>query len=119
MTASLYQRLGGAERIATLVDELVDRHAANPVVGVRFAGKDLPKLKRLATQFFCMGSGGPAAYEGRDMRAAHAGMNISEQELVAVIDDVVAAMQNQGFGVPEVNEVVGILYSLKGDVLRV
>lgn len=118
MTASLYQRLGGAERIAAIVDDLVDRHAVNPVIATRFAGKDLPKLKHLATQFFCMGSGGPQAYEGRDLRAAHTGMNISEQELVAVIDDAVAALQAQQVGPVEVNEVVAILYSLRGEVLR-
>jgi len=53
------------------------------------------------------------------MRTVHAGMNISEQELIATIDDFVAAMQGQGVGATEVNEVVAILYSLKGEVLRV
>lgn len=45
-------------------------------------------------------------------------MNISEQELIATIDDFVAAMQSQGLAAPEVNEVVSVLYSLKGEVLR-
>lgn len=57
-------------------------------------------------------------YEGRNMRTAHAGMNINEQELVAAIDDIVAAPQGQGVGAAEVGEVVAILYSLKGEVLR-
>ncbi|HET9820313.1 MAG TPA: group 1 truncated hemoglobin [Burkholderiaceae bacterium] len=118
MSASLYERLGGESRIAAIVDDLVDRHAASPVTAPRFRGKDLPQLKKLATQFFCMGTGGPQRYEGRDLRAAHAGMNVSEQELVSVIDDAVAAMQGHGVGAAEVHEVVGILYSLKGDVMR-
>jgi hemoglobin len=118
MSNTLYQRLGGAERIAAIVDDLVDRHAANPILGPRFRGKDLPNLKALATQFFCAGAGGPQRYEGRDMRAAHAGMNANEQELVATIDDVVDAMNAHGVGQAEINEVVAILYSLKGEVLR-
>ena len=119
MTETLFQRLGGTERIAAVVDDLVDRHAVNPLLEPRFRGKDLARFKVLATQFFCMGTGGSAHYEGRDLRTAHAGMNISEQELVATIDDVVAAMQAKGIGATEVNEVVALLYSLKGDVLRV
>ena len=115
---TLYERLGGVERIAVLVDDLVDRHAANPLIEARFRGKDLPRLKQLVVQFFCMGTGGPPAYEGRDLRTVHSGMNLSEQELVAAFDDVVAAMQGHGVGAAEVNEVVGILYSLKGEVLR-
>lgn len=118
MQASLYERLGGAEKIAAVVDDFVDRHAVNPVIAPRFRGKDLPRLKQLGTQFFCMGAGGPQGYEGRDMRATHAGMNISEQELVAAIDDIVAALQAQGVGAAEVHEVVGILYSMKGEVLH-
>lgn len=119
MNESLYQRLGGAERIAAIVDDAVDRHAVNTVLAPRFRGKDLPRLKQLATQFFCTGSGGPQTYEGRDMRTTHAGMNANEQELVAAIDDFIAAMQTQGVGAAEVNEVVAILYSFKNEVLHV
>lgn len=118
MTESLYERLGGEPRIAAIVDDALDRHAANPLVAPRFRGKDLPTLKRLGTQFFCMGSGGPQEYEGRDLHTAHAGMNISEQEYMVVIDDIVAALQGQGIGPVEVNEVVAILYSLKAQMLR-
>lgn len=115
---TLYERLGGAARIAAVIDEAVDRHAANPVLAPRFQGKDLPRLKELGTQFFCAGIGGPQRYEGRDLRRAHAGMNISEQEFLATVDDIVAALQSQGIAAAEVNEVVAILYSLKGEVLR-
>lgn len=118
MAATLYERLGGAERIASIVEDAIDRHAVNPALAPRFRGKDLPQLKKLGTQFFCAGAGGPQAYAGRDLRSAHAGMNISEAELVATLDDFVAALNAQGIAQPEVNEVVAVLYSLKGEVLR-
>jgi hemoglobin len=118
MPTSLYQRLGNAEGIAAIVDDAVDRHAVNPLLAPRFAGRDLPRAKQMGTQFFCMGAGGPQTYDGRDLRTVHAGMNISEQELIATIDDFVAAMHGQGVGAAELNEVVAILYSLKGEVLR-
>lgn len=118
MPETLYQRLGGAERIAAIIEDAIDRHAVNPVLAPRFQGKDLPRLKHLGVQFFCAGSGGPQKYEGRDLRSVHSGMNISEQELIATMDDIVAALNAQGVAPPEVNEVVAILYSLKGEVLR-
>lgn len=119
MTQSLYERLGQAEGITAIVGDAVDRHAVNPLLAPRFSGKDLTHAKQMGAQFFCMGAGGPQRYEGRALRTAHAGMNVSEQELIATIDDFVAAMQGQGIGATEVNEVVAILYSLKGEVLRV
>ena len=45
-------------------------------------------------------------------------MNVSEQELIAAIDDIVAAMTKNDLDLSVQNEVVAILYSLKGDVLR-
>lgn len=111
MPETLYQRLGGARRIAAIVEDSIDRHAVNPVLAPRFRGKDLPRLTQLGTQFFCAGVGGP------HLRAVRAGMNLSEQELVAAIDDIVAAMNAHGVGANEVDEVVGILYSLKDDAV--
>ena len=119
MTQSLYERLGQAEGITAIVDDAVDRHAVNPLLAPRFSGKDLAHSKQMGAQFFCMGAGGPQRYEGRDLRTAHAGMNISEQELIATIDDFVAAMQGRGIGAAEANEVVAILSSLKGEVMRI
>ncbi len=118
MIETLYQRLGGAQRVASIVDNAIDRHAVNPVLAPRFRGKDLPKLKALGTQFFCAGIGGPQRYEGRDLRTAHAGMNVSEAEYLATMDDIVAALQDHEVAPAEINEVVAILYALKGDVLR-
>ncbi len=122
MTESLYVRLGGAKRIAAIVDDSVEMHLKNPLIKSRFEnlGADRIRIaKQHATEFFCAGSGGPEKYTGKDMVAAHKGMNINEQELIAAIDDILAAMAKHGAGQQECNDVVAILYSLKGQVVRV
>ena len=120
MTTSLFQRLGGAEGIARLVDDVVAAHLANPVVKTRFENvKDMPRLKKMATEFFCAGAGGPMPYTGKDMLATHKGMNISEQEYLEVMDDIVSAMDKNRLGADVKNEVIAILYSLKGNIIRV
>jgi hemoglobin len=52
------------------------------------------------------------------MKAAHAGMNVSEAEFNALAEDTVKALDK--FKVPETekNEVMGLLGSLKGDVIN-
>ena len=119
MAETLYQRLGGAERIAAIMEDAVDRHAVNPVLAPRFRGKDLVKLKQIGTQFVCAGTGVPQKYAGRDLRTAHAGLNINEQEFVATVDDIVAALNEHRVGAAEVGEIIAILFALKGEVLRV
>ena len=117
---SLYERLGGRTRITGFIADVIANHLANPIVGVRFRHvRDLEALKAHAVDFFCAGSGGTETYSGRDMRVAHAGMNISEQEFVATLDDILAALDKNGVGPQERQEVLAILYSLKDDIVRV
>ncbi|MEH6628311.1 MAG: hypothetical protein V7739_17850 [Motiliproteus sp.] len=46
-------------------------------------------------------------------------MNISETEYLAVIDDILAALDSNGVGDQEKQEVLMIAYSIKGEVLHV
>jgi hemoglobin len=118
MAATLYERLGGRERIQAIMSDVVDLHLRNPVIRTRFAKSDVAALKRHGTEFFVTGSGGPGSYQGRDMRTAHAGMNISEQEFMAALDDILTALEKHRVGQAEKNEVLGILYSMRGEIVR-
>ena len=116
---TLYTRLGGREGITRITHDLMLNHMANPLVKTRFEKiEDLARAERLAVEFFCAGSGGPEAYTGRDMVTTHKGMNISEQEFVAVVDDAMAALEKNGVDSPTRAEVLAIFWSLKGDVVR-
>lgn len=120
MTTALYQRLGGADGISRLVDDVIAAHLDNPLVKTRFENiEDLEHTKRMAREFFCAGSGGPETYSGKDMLAAHRGMNISEQEYLAVTDDIVGAMNKNKLDDATKNDVIAILYSLKDSIIRV
>ncbi|MDE2236133.1 MAG: group 1 truncated hemoglobin [Gammaproteobacteria bacterium] len=120
MTASLYQRLGDAQGISKIVDNIVAAHLRNPLVNPRFKHvKDLDHLEEMARQFFSSGSGGPETYSGKDMRTAHTGMNISEQEYLAVMDDIIDALDKQKLDQATKNDVIAILHSLIGDIIRV
>jgi hemoglobin len=119
-TESLYERLGRFEGITRIVHDVMDAHLANPLVAPRFqAAKDLDHARKMAVEFFCAGSGGPEPYTGRDMLATHKGMNISEQEYLAVMDDILSTLEKHDIDPGTRGEVTAILYSLKAQVLRV
>ena len=119
-TVSLYDRLGRHEGISRIVNDVVDAHLANPLVAARYrAASDMDRVRRMAVEFFCAGSGGPEPYTGRDMLATHQGMNISEQEYMAVMDDVLGTLEKHDIDAGTRGEVTAILYSLKGQILRV
>jgi len=115
----LYERLGGAAGIARLMDDIMAAHLRNPVVGPRFRNiADLDHAKQMACDFFCAGAGGPEKYSGKDMRAAHRGMNINGDEYVAVMDDILCVLGKHGIDEATKKDVLAILYSLKDDIVR-
>jgi hemoglobin len=119
MSASLYDRLGGAAGITALVDDVIAAHLANPIVQTRFQNiKDLEHAKKMAREFFGAGSGGPEPYTGRDMRTTHRGMNISEQEYLAVMDDIMGALDKHRMDEATKKDVLAIIYSLKNEIIR-
>lgn len=115
---SLYDRLGGHDRIATICSDIFENHQANPLIRTRYIDSDPVKVKRLVTEMCCAGFGGPEVYTGKDMISAHRGMNINETEFIAVCDDVLAALDKNGVGKCEKDEILCILYSLKNEVVR-
>ncbi|AKH20425.1 group I truncated hemoglobin [Sedimenticola thiotaurini] len=117
--ASLYERLGGQSGIAAIVEDIWANHTSNPVVKQRYIDSDPENVKRLVREMFCAGTGGPETYTGRDMLSAHRGMNINDQEFNSVIDDVLDAMTKNDAGQQEKDEVLAILYSLKGEIVHV
>lgn len=116
---TLYERLGGREGIARLVPDLIDLHLANPAVGARFrnARKDTTEQIRLATEFLCSGLSGIDTYDGLPMADAHTGMQISDAEYIAVLDDILAALDMHGIGDVEKAEVLFLAYQLKSEII--
>ena len=120
MAKTLYERLGGIEGITRLVEDVVDAHFANPLIKTRFENtRDVEHAKRMTVEFFCAGSGGPQAYTGRDLVTTHKGMNISEQEFISAVDDILSAMDKNNLADDVKKDVLGVLFSLMGQAMRV
>ena len=116
---SLYQRLGGSEAIAAVVDDFVARCAAGARINGKFARTDVPRLKKMLVDQVTAASGGPATYAGRSMKETHDGMGVTAGEFDALVGDLVATLD--GFSVPaaEQQELLGILGSLRGEIVEV
>ncbi|MBT8187337.1 MAG: group 1 truncated hemoglobin [Croceitalea sp.] len=122
MTQTLFDRLGGSTGIAAIVDDAVNEHMNNVHVNARFLPlKEQPErlaiIKQHTIEFFSMGSGGPQVYHGKDMVAAHKGMNISPAEFMHVIDDVFVALDKNKMTEDTKKDVLAILWSLKGMII--
>ena len=118
MQETLYQRLGGKAGIEAIASDIFDNHKKNPVVQTRYTNSDPAEVKRLVAEMCCAGFGGPEEYTGRDMVTAHTGMNINDAEFNAVVDDVLSALDMNGVGQKEKDEILCILYSMKPEIVH-
>lgn len=115
--ASLYDRLGGKDAIVAVIDDFIANVAADDRINGFFANSDIPKLKANLVDQVCEASGGPCTYTGKDMKTAHAGMQITEDQFNAMGESMLATLQK--FEVPEqeTNEVMTLLGSMQGDIV--
>jgi len=123
MNKSLYERLGGATGIATLVDDIVEAHMNNPLIKARFLPyRDDPvhlaEVKKHLRDFLGMGGGGPEKYSGRSMPSTHRGMNISAQEYMAAMDDILGTLGKHNIDEQTRKDVLAIAYSLKDEIMH-
>ena len=119
MSKSLFERLGGSNGITAIANDLIDNHLTNKNIAVHFSETNVSVLKNAAATFFISSTGGPDVYKGRDLLAAHKGMNISETEFMAVLDDALNAMKKNNVGQREQEEVLYFLYSTRGKIVLV
>lgn len=121
--STLYEKLGGAGTIAKMVDEIVEAHLNNPVINARFLPyleqpEHVAVVKQHLCEFLGAGSGGPEQYTGRSMADSHRGMNISEAEYMAAMDDILMVLGNNGIDEEARKDVLAISYSLKGEIMH-
>src|SRR6266542_2122877 len=117
--ASLYDRLGGLDAITAVVDSFEARCAVDERINPKFARSEIPRLKKMLVDQVCEATGGPCTYTGRDMRETHDGMGVTAGEFDALVEDLVATLDE--FDVPkaEQDELLGLLGPMRDDIVEV
>jgi hemoglobin len=117
MQKSLYDRLGGKDAIMAVVDDFVGNVAADKRINGYFATADIPRLKRNLVDQICQGTGGACAYTGKDMKAAHRGMGITDADFDALVEDLVKTLKKFNVPAKEQSELLGILGPMKPQIV--
>jgi hemoglobin len=117
--ASLYERLGGLGAITAVVDSFAARCAGDERINRKFERTDIPRLKSMLVDQVCEATGGPCTYAGRGMRETHDGMAVTAAEFDALVEDLVATLDE--FNVPkaEQDELLGLLAPMRGDIVEI
>jgi len=133
---SLFVRLGGEKGITAIVDDFTDRALQDPRVNwqrkaIAHGGlfhrtkseewaptpQRVSYLKLHLVQFISLATGGPAKYEGKDIKGAHASMRISNPEFDAAVGDLKAALDKLQIPNKEQKELLAIIESTRPEIV--
>ena len=134
---SLFERLGGEAGITKIVDDFLPRALQDPRVnwhrkGVKRGGfsfnrnqpatwnatpEKVAQLKKHFIQFFSLATGGPARYEGKNLKPAHASMHISNSEFDAAVGDLKASLDKLQIPNKEQKELLAIAESTRPQIV--
>jgi hemoglobin len=118
---SLYQRLGGYNGIASVIDYTAQYAFNDPVIGKYFIGlstNSKHRLRELLVEQFCQATGGPCIYLGRTMQLSHGGIGLSDDEFNAFANDVSKALDQVGVNRSDKNAVLKFVESQRSLIVE-
>ncbi len=118
---SLYDRLGGYNAVAAVVDDFIGRLVADKRFTKFFVGHSEDSLKKIRQHIvdqFCAAAGGPCLYTGRDMKTSHKGLGITADDWDAAAKHLVESLDK--FNVPkaEKDDLLTFVTSLRKDIVE-
>jgi len=118
---SLYERVGGYNALAAVVDDFIGRLVADKQFEKFFVGHSIDSKKKIRQHIldqFCAATGGPCVYTGRDMKTTHAGLGITNADWDAAAKHLSDSLDK--FKVPEKEkgELLAFLTTLKKDIVE-
>ena len=118
---SLYERVGGYNALALVVDDFIGRLVGDERFKKFFAGHSDDSKQRIRQHIldqFCAATGGPCIYTGRDMKTTHKGLGITEGDWDAAANHLVGSLDKFKVPKPEKDELLTFVTSLKKDIVE-
>ena len=115
----LWVRLGGEKEVTKVVDDFITLASADPKVNFTRNGKykiDKEKLRTALVAQISSLTGGPLKYD-KDMKTVHQGMNITNAEYDAVLDDLRRALQRNRVPQEDAKLVLDIVADMRKDIV--
>jgi hemoglobin len=116
--ASLYESIGGAPVVAAAVEELYLRALANPRLAAYFAQTSIVQLKEHQRVFLTWLLDGPVDAAGYSLRAAHAGLGITNADFDRLVQHLSDSLTHMRIDAAVAERIVAEVESLRADVVE-
>lgn len=113
----VYQGLGGIDGIQRIVADFLPIVGTDTRVQHQFDDVDMKHLAKMLAQQFCVLSGGPCKYAGKDMRTVHEDLGVTDAQFNALAEDLQMAMDKQGIASRIQNQLIARLAPMRRSIV--
>ncbi len=114
---TIFDRIGGADAVAAVVDLFYDRVLADPDLVGYFEGQDIERIKGHQRNFVGQALGARRPYSGRTMRRAHEQLAITSGAFDKVVAHLAASLAEAGVDEETIGTIAGVLGPLKPEIV--
>ena len=114
--ATIYEQIGGAEALESVVDDFYDRVLADAELAGFFAGTNMSGLKGKQVEFFAAALGGPEPYSGAPMKQVHQGRGITQHHFALVAGHLTDSLNAAGVPADIVEQIIAAIAPLAEDI---
>lgn len=114
--ATLYERIGGAPAIASLIDEFYGHVLADPLLAPFFADTPMDGLRRMQREFFAAALDGPIRYSGPALTEVHDGLGIETRHVARFVEHLMSTLQARDIDEQDVFDVISRINTYVTDI---
>ncbi len=121
---TLWDRLGGDKGVGKIVDDLMATVAADPKVNfnrkpdAKPTAAEMKATREKIIDYISSNTGGPRKYEGKSMKALHAGMGITDDQFDAFASHFKSVLETNGVKGDDLKTLVDAVNSTKKDIVE-
>jgi hemoglobin len=123
-TGTAWDRMGGAEGVRKIVDDLADVASKDPKVDFSRGGTykptpaDIKHMKQMIVEQISSVTGGPLAYEGKSMVEVHKNMGITNDQFDAFVKDLREVLRKNNVDPQDAADLVSKVESTRKEIVQ-
>ena len=114
---TLYQELGGEEKVAEIVENFISEIEFNADIYHYFKDSDIGRFRDKLNEHLCFLTNGPCQYTGDSMVDVHTGMNMTERDFNLGVDLFINAMTKANVPHPVQNKVLNVMAKTRKEII--
>ena len=113
---TLFERIGGEQMIAEVIDEFYDRVLADPDLKPFFRNTSMDKLRRMQREFFSAALDGPTTYTGKPLSHVHHGRGITKHHFTLYVNHLLDTLRYRGINDQDVTDIISRISTYANEI---